>query len=529
MLILILFAFLGGIITVLSPCILPLLPIILSSTTGGGKKRPFGIVAGFVASFTFFTLFLSSIVQLTGIPADSLRSISVVILIIFGLTLLVPQAQAQIEKLFTHLARFAPKTQNKTGFPGGLVIGASLGLLWTPCVGPILASVISLAISGEVTGSAFLITFAYSLGTAIPMFLIIRGGQGALQRLPWLIKNSGRIQKAFGILMILTALAIYQNVDRKFQTWFLDTFPNYGSGLTSLEDNVLVNSALQSLDMPNEPGTTDYPTAPEIIPDGEWINSNPFMLSELRGKVVLIDFWTYSCINCIRTLPYLRNWWEKYKDDGLVIIGVHTPEFEFEKDIDNLRAAVSDFELTYPIVQDNNYATWKAYKNRFWPAKYLIDKDGRIRYSHFGEGEYDETEKKIQELLTETGKTITENVQNPKYEVDSLTPEIYLGSSRYNGLGHISFRGGWNQTPEYIESNANAEIILDFYSKDVFLVMRSGSSTRVRIYLDNQEQEVITVSADKLYYLIKLERAGTHTLKLEFLDAGTQVFAFTFG
>lgn len=545
MLILILFAFMGGIITVLSPCILPLLPIILSSTADPSKKRPLGIVVGFVASFTLFTLTLSTIVRISGIPADSLRNLSVIILVIFGLTLIIPKIQSEIEKIFSYLSRFTPNSQNKTGFTGGLIIGASLGLLWTPCVGPILASVISLAISGEVTGSALLITASYSAGTAIPMFLIIRGGQSALQKVPWLVHNSSRIQKAFGILMILTALAIYQNIDRRFQTWFLETFPSYGTGLTALEDNEFVSKALKSFRLQTTDDSLqngrpmnevidemmDYPEASEIIPGGEWLGSSPLTIKELtdRDKVVLIDFWTYSCINCIRTLPYLRSWWEKYQDDGLIIIGVHTPEFEFEKDINNLKAAVGDFDLKYPIVQDNNYETWKAYQNRYWPAKYLIDKDGRIRYTHFGEGKYDETEAKIQELLSETGRNITDTIDNPSYDIESQTPEIYLGSTRYNGIGYVSFRGDWNQTPEYIESTEGSEIILDFYSKDVFLVMRSDKPTNVKVFLDGKEQESITVTVDKLYELVKLEKPGGHTLRLEFKDIGTQVFAFTFG
>jgi cytochrome c biogenesis protein CcdA/thiol-disulfide isomerase/thioredoxin len=543
MLILILFAFIGGIITVLSPCILPLLPIILSSTAARGKKRPFGIVAGFVLSFSFFTLFLSTIVQATGIPADSLRNISVIILIVFGLTLLIPQIQAQIEKLFSYLSRFTPNSQNRTGFGGGLIIGASLGLLWTPCVGPILASVISLAITGEVTGSALFITLAYSLGTAIPMFLIIRGGQGALQKVPWLVKNSGKIQKAFGILMILTALAIYLNVDRRFQTWFLRTFPSYGTGLTAIEDNEFVRNALDAAgnnssdnDMFGKPmneilndATTNYPEAPEIIPGGEWFNSAPLTINFLRGKVVLIDFWTYSCINCQRTFPYLRSWWEKYKDDGLVIIGVHTPEFEFEKKAENLKQAITDFELTYPIVQDNNYSTWRAYNNRFWPAKYLIDKEGRIRYTHFGEGAYDETESEIQKLLGEMGTTVDEPIDNPDYVIESRTPEIYLGAKRYNGTGYVRFTGDWELTSEYAESSAGATITLDFYSKDTFIVMRSDQPTRVKTYLDGKELESLTINRDKLYELVRLEEPGAHSLKLEFLDSGTQAFAFTFG
>ena len=550
MIILLLFAFIGGVITILSPCILPLLPIILSSTTGSGTKRPFGIVAGFVLSFTFFTLFLSTIVQATGVPANSLRNISVVILVIFGLALIIPQVQAQIEKLFYYFQRFAPQVKTGSprgseatlrGFGGGLIIGASLGLLWTPCVGPILASVISLAISGEVTGSALLITLAYSLGTAIPMFLIIRGGQDALQKVPWLLRNSGKIQKAFGVLMILTAIAIYQNIDRRFQSWFLEAFPSYGTGLTAIEDNELVRNALQGAgknteDMVGKPMSdlTDkmnYPIAPEIIPGGEWFNSEPLIVKELtnQNKVVLIDFWTYSCINCIRTLPYLRDWWEKYEDDGLVIIGVHTPEFEFEKDINNLKQAVADFELKYPIVQDNNYATWKAYNNRFWPAKYLIDKDSRIRYTHFGEGKYDETEMMIQKLLSETGQEISEEINTQTYSIDSRTPEIYLGSRRYNGQGYLNLSGGWKSTPEYIESSPGSTVTLNYFSKDVFLVMSSDTETRVRITLDGEIQDTIIVRTDKLYDIIRLQSPNQHVLELEFLDAGTQVFAFTFG
>ena len=344
MIFLILFAFLAGIVTILSPCILPILPIILSSSTdSSGKKKPLGVVVGFVASFTFFTLFLSSIVRMSGISANSLRYVSVFILGIFGISLLVPQVQILIERLFTKLTRFIPSSQNKNGFWGGVLIGLSLGLLWTPCVGPILASVISLAISGTVSFQAMLITLAYSLGTAIPMFMIMQAGSTALQKVPWLVRNTAKIQKAFGVLMILTSVAIFFNLDRRFQTFILKSFPGYGAGLTKFEDNQLVKQELDKVgNQPSDelslgnslPSIFDKkgPVAPEITPGGEWFNSQPLKLESLRGKVVLIDFWTYSCINCQRTFPYLRSWWEKYQDQGLVIIGVHSPEFEFEKD-----------------------------------------------------------------------------------------------------------------------------------------------------------------------------------------------------
>ncbi len=384
MLILAFFAFIAGFVTILSPCILPILPIVLSTGLTGGHKRPLGVVAGFVLSFSLFTLFLSTLVQATGISADSLRALSVVIIIFFGLTLLLPQFQVMMEKLFSKLSsHISPKASQGSGFFGGFLLGLSLGLIWTPCVGPIIASVITLAATSSVTASAAIITFAYSLGTAIPMFAITYGGRKLLLKVPWLLKNTAKVQKVFGILMMLVAVGIFFNIDRKFQAWVLETFPQYGVGLTSFEDNDLVKEKLE--DMEDAPPLKEdidsmvYPQAPEIMP-GAWLNSEPLTLSSLRGKVVLIDFWTYTCINCIRTFPYLKNWYDKYKDEGFVLIGVHTPEFEFEKDIDNLRDALTDYDLKYPVVQDNDYKTWRAYQNRYWPAHYLIDKNGLIRY-----------------------------------------------------------------------------------------------------------------------------------------------------
>lgn len=306
MLILILFAFIAGIVTVLSPCILPVLPIVLSGSVGEGKRRPLGVVAGFILSFTFFTLFLSSLVQWTGVSADALRAFSVVVIILFGASLLFPQAQAMLEKLFAFFTRFSPKEQ-KEGFFGGFLLGMSLGLIWTPCVGLILASVISLALTGTVNGAAFFITLAYATGTGIPMLAITYGGRQLFQKVPWFLKNTGRIQRGFGVVMILTGLAIMMNVDRRFQTWVLETFPQYGVGLTRIEENEAVKQQLDKLNAsPNEledangkpmfelQESMKYPLAPELSGGTTWLNSEPLRLSEeLRGKVVLIDFWTY--------------------------------------------------------------------------------------------------------------------------------------------------------------------------------------------------------------------------------------------
>ncbi len=248
MLLLLAFAFLAGIVTVLSPCILPLLPIILSSADGKGKQKPLGVVLGFVGSFTFFTLFLSTIVRVSGASADALRSLSIFILAGFGFSLLIPAVQTWLELAFNKVARFVPTNTSQQGFFGGVLIGFSLGLLWTPCVGPILASVISLAITGTVTVQAFAITLSYALGTALPMFGIMLAGSTALSKVPWLVQRTKQIQQAFGVLMILTALGIAFNVDRRFQQYILETFPQYEEGLTQFENTEFVRDRLEVLE-----------------------------------------------------------------------------------------------------------------------------------------------------------------------------------------------------------------------------------------------------------------------------------------
>jgi len=578
MIILIVFAFIAGLVTILSPCILPVLPIVLSGTAGGGKSKPWGIVLGFVASFTFFTLFLSAIVKATGIGADSVRLLSVVILFLFGVSLLWPGFQVLLEKLFDRLASFSPRSDQRTGFWGGLIVGLSLGLIWTPCVGPILAGVISLALTGSVSGGAVLITLSYALGTAIPMLLIMYGGRKLLNRNQWLAANTGKIQKAFGVVMILVAGAIYLNFDRKFQTLVLEVFPSYGTGLTQLENNSAVQLQLQQLTKPG--GTTNvkpsvidslmkktYTEAPEIIPGGEWFNvdnANGLRLADLKGKVVLVDFWTYTCINCIRTLPYIKSWDDKYADQGLVIIGVHTPEFEFEKNADNVAKAIADFGIKYPVVQDNNYATWKAYDNHYWPAHYLVDKNGKIRDKHFGEGAYDETEKKIQELLAETGADVSNvPVDNPTYQVEAQTPETYLGYNRIEALAspeklqsdvagvysiptklpidQFAFGGTWTIGPERAKPDRGAKIWFNFKAMQVYLVMGPTDTQpgKVTVMLDGKPvgsaggedvvNNQVTVDEDRLYKLVKFNSAENHTLELIFDDGNVGAFAFTFG
>jgi thiol-disulfide isomerase/thioredoxin len=374
--------------------------------------------------------------------------------------------------------------------------------------------------------------------------------------------------------MILTAIGIYFNVDRQFQSYVLDKFPQYGAGLTAIEDNEAVQSQLEDVgggDTGFESGKPMFeessvkgPLAPELIPGGEWFNLDPgqesLSLQKLRGKVVVIDFWTYTCINCIRTIPYLNDWYDTYRDDGLVIIGVHTPEFEFEKDPANLQQAIDDYELKHPIVQDNNYETWRAYNNRYWPAKYIIDKDGYIRYTHFGEGAYDETEEVIQDLLAETGVEVSESGTNPDYEIYSRTPETYLGYLRLRNFGspesivkdgistytlperlsrnEVAYGGEWDVMGEYANPQQGAELKLNFEAKEVFLVMRSKDGpAEVDVYVDGEKQYfgddnnqgVVDVEEDRLYRLVDLPEPGEHELRLVFPDSNTELYAFTFG
>lgn len=574
MIVLLTFAFIAGLVTILSPCILPILPIVLSGSIGNGKSRPIGIVTGFIGSFTFFTLTLSYIVKNTGMSADGLRTVAIIIIALFGISMITPKFQIWMEGVFSKLAGLLPKGTGDTGFIGGVFVGLSLGLLWAPCVGPILASVITLAATSTVTFATILITLAYSVGTAIPMLAITYGGRTLLNRVPWLLSSTQKIQKAFGIIMIMTAVGIYFNVDRTFQSYILEKFPSYGVGLTKFEENPQVRQQLNSLTKKsidttaigkpmNDVVNDQVGMVPEFIPGGEWINSKPLSIKELRGKVVLVDFWTYTCINCIRTLPYIKAWNEKYKDKGLVIVGVHTPEFAFERDLENVQKAIKDFGITYPVMQDNEYETWRAYDNHYWPAKYLIDKNGKLRDTHFGEGAYDETEAKIQMLLGETGISGLEAPSNIEYSLNSRTPELYLG---YDRIAHFvspekiaadteatytsplvvydnsfSYEGTWAIGGEYAMPKRGAVLTLQFDAQEVYIVMRPTKDTgKVRVFLDNKPvseanggsdvyNSEIHVESDRLYKIIKLPNPGKHLLRLEFLDDTLELFAFTFG
>ena len=572
MTLLVFFAFLSGIVTILSPCILPVLPIVLTGSIGG-KSKPFGVVTGFIASFSFFTLVLSALVQTLDIPVNTLRIVAVVIIVTFGLTMIVPRLHLVFDRLMSRLVGSRGSSQ-KNGFSGGFLTGVSLGLVWTPCVGPIMASVITLAVSQQVDGGAVLIIAAYSLGTAIPMFAVMVGGRKLLVRFPRLSAKGAGIQRIFGVIMIIAGLMIGVGADRRFQSFVLELFPNYGTGLTLFENSDSVREAIDSRrtetsggelftweNAPRNGVPGDYGKAPPIIAEGPWINTDhPLSLEDLKGKVVLIDFWTYSCVNCVRTIPYLRTWYDKYAAEGLVIIGVHTPEFPFERNEGNVKRAVRDLDVTWPVVLDNNFAQWNAYHNRYWPAHFFIDSTGRIRYFQFGEGSYEEAEEVIRVLLEEAGSNLKEapgNIPAPT-ETGRRTPEVYLGYERAKGFlsdalvpdkltrfslaseekpGQWSLEGEWIIRNDFIEIDGSGKLELGFEGKDIFLVVEPrGSGSSFTVEIDGKlagdtvdvQGGVLHPKESRLYHLASFGDPGEHTLILS-IEGHVRLYTFTFG
>ncbi|HST13865.1 MAG TPA: cytochrome c biogenesis protein DipZ, partial [Gaiellaceae bacterium] len=436
MLLLLLIGFVAGVITAISPCVLPVLPILLAS--GASGRKPLRVIAGLVTSFSVFTLFATWILDKLGLPQDTLRNLAIAFLFVLAAILLVPQAALIVERPLAVFSRFRPKGADG----GGFFFGTTLGLVFVPCAGPVLATVTVVAANNNVGLRAILLTLAYAAGAAVPMVAIAFGGREAAAHLR---SHAQTVRRVSGALVAAVAFGLVFHVDDHLAT----LTPGYTSFLQNkVEDNSTAKRELAKVRgggtaLAAKPHTTvgglpDYGQAPPLHADGAWINSPPLTLAQLRGKVVLIDFWTYSCINCLRTLPHLKSWYSTYHDKGLVIIGVHTPEFAFEHVTSNVRAAVKRLGIAYPVVQDNRYKTWDNYANQYWPAEYLIDKQGHVRHTHFGEGEYDQTEALIRRLLNDNGA-------HARHVADAtpsglLTPESYLGYARLtNYAGAAAF------------------------------------------------------------------------------------------
>src|SRR3954471_14260759 len=393
MALLVLFALVAGAATAVSPCVLPVLPVVLSAGATGGRRRPLGIVTGLTLSFTFATVALVYVIDALGLPDDLLRTIAIVVLLLFGVTLMVPALAARVEAWLTRLAPSARRGDENGGFGSGVVVGLSLGLVYAPCAGPILAGVITVSASQSFTAGRLAVAFSYGVGSAVVLYALMLGGRRATRRLS---RNAGRFQMATGVVMIAVAIAMLADLDTRFQTSIAAHLPSVLVDPASKLEQKVVHVRQPSLGL-----------APDFTGNQRWFNTpgdKPLHLAQLRGKVVLVDFWTYTCINCLRTLPYLQALDARYRKDGLVIVGVHTPEFPFERKASNVQSAIEQNDIRYPVVQDNKYATWDAYGNQAWAAEYFIDTKGRVRFTHFGEGAYKEKERVVRQLLAEAGR-----------------------------------------------------------------------------------------------------------------------------
>jgi len=449
MTLLLIFAFLAGVLTILAPCTLPMVPLVLGAATGGGRARPLGIITGLAVSFTLFSVVLAAALDALGLTTSALRGIAVVVLAVFGFALLWPALGHRIEAAFAPLARVGSRTQAggsaQGGFGGGVLLGAALGLIWAPCSGPIMATVISLAATRGTALDTAAIALVFTAGAGIPLLAIAYGGRALAGRVSR-VTRSGGVQQAFGALMLLTCLAIWQGWDTKAQDAFTAALPaGWTAGLYSVEQGTGVQKELQALRKPNSPALPvaavaaapvasptpvpsptpsgpvlpapvekDLPAnvkledgglAPEVVGITDWINSGPQTLAGLRGKVVLVHFWTFGCYNCRNVQPHVEAWYARYKDAGFTVLGIHTPELSFEKDIANVRTAVKDQGVLFPVAFDPQYATWGAYHNGYWPAFYYVDKTGHIRHTHVGEGNYNGQEQVIRQLLREPTTT----------------------------------------------------------------------------------------------------------------------------
>jgi cytochrome c biogenesis protein CcdA/thiol-disulfide isomerase/thioredoxin len=531
-------AFIEGIALIVSPCILPILPIVLSGSLSGGKSRPLGIIAGFIVTFSAATLFTRALVQFAHLNPDLLRYLSYILLILFGLIMLsryLTEKFASLTQRFGNIGSQSTTLNNTSGgFGSGFLFGALVGIIWTPCVGPILAAVIVQVALQQTTLSSVLLVLSFALGAAIPMLLIALIGRRVMEKFSFLRTHTALIRQLLGFIIILSVVLLM-----------------FGFSLADIQ-TIKKTQAGSSASLQN--GLFMPYAAPEIKGIDAWINSPPLTLSELKGKVVLIDFWTYSCINCIRTLPYLIDWYAKYHDKGFEIIGVHTPEFEFEKNLDNVKAAVVKDGIRYPVALDNQYATWRSFNNAYWPAHYLINKEGDVVYTHFGEGEYDVTENNIRVLLGMNKETIQN--KTPEVFVVNQTPETYLGYARaesFAGQGNLildkvyqyqypseipenswALQGPWIvYADRIVSSGVGASIKLHFYAAKVYAVMGEAYETgHIKIHFafdSGSTDKTIDVTMKQLYTLLDSDQPESGMVELVADRPGLEIYTFTFG
>ncbi len=574
-------AYLGGVLTILSPCILPVLPFVFARADQPFRKSGLPLLAGMAVTFAL----VASLATVGGgwvVRANQFGRIAALILFgIFGLTLLFSSLAERFSRPFVRLGN--KLSQNSGTSPSTLnsfLLGIGTGLLWAPCAGPILGLILTGAALGGASARTAILLLAYAAGAATSLAIALFAGGRVFAAMKRSLGAEEWIRRALGVTILIAVVAVAFGLDRGLLTRLsLASTSNLEQGLVdrfhpaNQPKRIVLNQTLTIADGSSDGGPA---TLPDLYGATAWINSPPLTPASLHGKVVLVDFWTYSCINCLRTLPYIKSWYDKYKDSGLVIIGVHTPEFPFEKDEANVRKAVRDLGILYPVAMDNDYRIWQSFNNQYWPADYFIDATGRIRYHHFGEGSYNESEQWIRTLLEEANhrplpntptKIAAVGAEAPPDSDDVQSPETYIG---YERAQNFASPGGLNQNvlqlyraPARLDLNQWAligtwkdegqmatllspagSIVYRFHARDLHLVLgptKDGKPVRFRVTLDGKvpganhgmdtdAEGFGTVTENRLYQLIRQQDGvKDRTFRIDFLVPGVQAYSFTFG
>ncbi|MBI5006788.1 MAG: cytochrome c biogenesis protein DipZ [Nitrosomonadales bacterium] len=561
-----LLAYLGGVLTILSPCVLPVLPFIFARSERSFRHSGLPILVGMAVTFTV----LASLATLGGAWLVEVneygRYLAMLVLLLLGLALILPSWSERMMRPFVAMGgHLQQSAEREGGIRGSLLLGVAVGFLWAPCAGPILGLVLAgAALNGaNLYSASLLLAFALGAASSLAVALLASGRVVALLKRSFGAEEWMR--RVLGVAVVGGIVVIALGWDTRF-------LAQSTSASTASAEQALIGKLLQR---PDKTDAGAARMAPPLSGATQWLNSPPLGAEALRGKVVLVDFWTYSCINCLRTLPYLKAWDEKYRAQGLVIVGVHAPEFAFEKDIGNVEQAVRELGIAYPVAIDNQYAIWNAYQNEYWPAHYLIDAQGKIRHQHFGEGAYQETELLIQLLLQESHQDMA--LQKDFVQVQGTgaaapatsgerSPETYLGYARQENfasreelqiensasysaprllkLNQWALSGTWLVSGESaLLTERGGAIAYRFRGRDLHLVLGAGSGkpVRFRVTLDGAapgKHHGVDIDAagngvvreQRLYQLIRQSgKAGDRNFRIEFLDEGAEAFAFTFG
>jgi cytochrome c biogenesis protein CcdA/thiol-disulfide isomerase/thioredoxin len=590
-----LLAYMGGVLTIVSPCILPVLPFVFARADRPFARSGLPMLVGMAATFAA----VASLAAVGGgwaVEANQYgRLAATALLALFGVALLFPALSDRMTRPLVALgARLSQSADRGAEGQGSvlpsLLLGVATGLLWAPCAGPVLGLILTgAALQGASIGTSLLL-LAYAGGAATSLALALLAGGRVFAAMKRSLGLGEWIRRGLGVAVLAAVAVIALGLDTGFLTRvsfagtttleqsLLDKFRGAGGSPSMAASGTMAMTGSGAMMMTATPGASALPvegTMPSLDGAVAWLNSPPLTRDGLKGKVVLVDFWTYSCINCLRSIPYVRAWAEKYKDQGLVVIGVHAPEFAFEKSIGNVRQAIADLKVGYPVAIDNDYAIWRAFNNEYWPAHYFIDANGRIRHHHFGEGSYDESERVIQQLLAEAGhgglpaslvSVDPSGAEAVADMADVQSPETYVGYARaanfvspggqIQDAAHVyaapapllnqwALAGNWTIGGENaVLDQAGGSIVYRFHARDLHLVLGpspEGKPIRFRVTIDGKAPGDDhgadidaagdgVVAGQRLYQLVRQNGPVVdRNFEIRFLDSGVQAYAFTFG